>query len=182
MVDGSILSQGPLDLSGVASNKGLAWSFHGKLASFWQWEEQHRGRSCEDFQNWKRTNDPEYQAQGLAMYLQENGIGKVPSNLSLRRMTLSSWGPRSSPNPDPLTLADCPKCKFSYALARGGCMHFHCTQCRHQFCSGCYNAFYAKNVSPQPWDGRGSRVGAPMRSEGQRLWRNSPGEEETSRG
>ncbi|XP_066884790.1 E3 ubiquitin-protein ligase RNF31 isoform X7 [Kogia breviceps] len=89
-----------------------------------QWEEQHRGRSCEDFQNWKRTNDPEYQAQGLAMYLQENGI-------------------------------DCPKCKFSYALARGGCMHFHCTQCRHQFCSGCYNAFYAKNtlqclISPTP--------------------------------
>uniref|UniRef100_A0A7N9D1F9 E3 ubiquitin-protein ligase RNF31 n=1 Tax=Macaca fascicularis TaxID=9541 RepID=A0A7N9D1F9_MACFA len=84
-----------------------------------QWEEQHRGRSCEDFQNWKRMNDPEYQAQGLAMYLQENGI-------------------------------DCPKCKFSYALARGGCMHFHCTQCRHQFCSGCYNAFYAKNKCPDP--------------------------------
>lgn len=38
-------------------------------------------------------------------------------------------------------------------------MHFHCTQCRHQFCSGCYNAFYAKNVSPQAWGGRGSRVG-----------------------
>ncbi|XP_036210773.1 E3 ubiquitin-protein ligase RNF31 isoform X3 [Myotis myotis] len=84
-----------------------------------QWEEQHRGRSCEDFQNWKRNNDPEYQAQGLAMYLQENGI-------------------------------DCPKCKFSYALARGGCMHFHCTQCRHQFCSGCYNTFYAKNKCPEP--------------------------------
>ncbi|XP_014389764.1 PREDICTED: E3 ubiquitin-protein ligase RNF31 isoform X1 [Myotis brandtii] len=84
-----------------------------------QWEEQHRGRSCEDFQNWKRNNDPEYQAQGLAMYLQENGI-------------------------------DCPKCKFSYALARGGCMHFHCTQCRHQFCSGCYNTFYAKNKCPDP--------------------------------
>ncbi|XP_036592830.1 E3 ubiquitin-protein ligase RNF31 isoform X2 [Trichosurus vulpecula] len=84
-----------------------------------QWEEQHRGRSCEDFQSWKRANDPEYQAQGLAMYLQENGI-------------------------------DCPKCKFSYALARGGCMHFHCTQCRHQFCSGCYSAFYAKNKCPDP--------------------------------
>ncbi|XP_028933957.1 E3 ubiquitin-protein ligase RNF31 isoform X1 [Ornithorhynchus anatinus] len=83
-----------------------------------QWEEQHRGRSCEDFQNWKRTNDPEYQAQGLAMYLKENGI-------------------------------DCPKCKFSYALARGGCMHFHCSQCRHQFCSGCYSAFYAKNKCPE---------------------------------
>uniref|UniRef100_Q96EP0-2 Isoform 2 of E3 ubiquitin-protein ligase RNF31 n=1 Tax=Homo sapiens TaxID=9606 RepID=Q96EP0-2 len=76
-------------------------------------------RQWEDFQNWKRMNDPEYQAQGLAMYLQENGI-------------------------------DCPKCKFSYALARGGCMHFHCTQCRHQFCSGCYNAFYAKNKCPEP--------------------------------
>ncbi|KAM5234891.1 E3 ubiquitin-protein ligase RNF31 [Ctenodactylus gundi] len=84
-----------------------------------QWEEQHQGRSCEDFQSWKRNNDPEYQAQGLAMYLQENGI-------------------------------DCPKCKFSYALARGGCMHFHCTQCRHQFCSGCYNTFYAKNKCPDP--------------------------------
>ncbi|XP_007479924.1 E3 ubiquitin-protein ligase RNF31 [Monodelphis domestica] len=84
-----------------------------------QWEEQHQGRSCEDFQSWKRANDPEYQAQGLAMYLQENGI-------------------------------DCPKCKFSYALARGGCMHFHCTQCRHQFCSGCYSAFYAKNKCPDP--------------------------------
>ncbi|XP_005377098.1 PREDICTED: E3 ubiquitin-protein ligase RNF31 isoform X2 [Chinchilla lanigera] len=84
-----------------------------------QWEEQHRGQSCEEFQNWKRNNDPEYQAQGLAMYLQENGI-------------------------------DCPKCKFSYALARGGCMHFHCTQCRHQFCSGCYNTFYAKNKCPEP--------------------------------
>lgn len=53
------------------------------LLSLLQWEEQHRGRSCEDFQNWKRNNDPEYQAQGLALYLQENGIGKdVPLGLS----------------------------------------------------------------------------------------------------
>ncbi|XP_073488864.1 E3 ubiquitin-protein ligase RNF31 [Aquarana catesbeiana] len=78
------------------------------------WEEQHRNLSCEDFQNWKRENDAEYQAQGLAVYLQENGI-------------------------------TCPHCKFSYALARGGCMHFICSQCRHQFCSGCYNTFHPKN-------------------------------------
>ncbi|XP_068094238.1 E3 ubiquitin-protein ligase RNF31 isoform X1 [Hyperolius riggenbachi] len=78
------------------------------------WEEQHRALSCEDFQNWKRENDAEYQAQGLAVYLQENGI-------------------------------TCPHCKFSYALARGGCMHFICSQCRHQFCSGCYNTFHLKN-------------------------------------
>ncbi|XP_078501084.1 E3 ubiquitin-protein ligase RNF31 isoform X2 [Lissotriton helveticus] len=78
------------------------------------WEVQHQGISCEEFLNWKRENDPEYQAQGLAMYLQENGI-------------------------------DCPHCKFSYALARGGCMHFICSQCRHQFCSGCYNTFFHNN-------------------------------------
>ena len=53
------------------------------LLSSWQWEEQHRGRRCEEIQNWKRTNDPEYQAQGLATYLQENGIGKAtPLSLS----------------------------------------------------------------------------------------------------
>ncbi|KAJ7313157.1 hypothetical protein JRQ81_004430 [Phrynocephalus forsythii] len=82
-----------------------------------QWEPQHQGLSCDEFQEWKRANDPEYQAQGLAAYLQENGIA-------------------------------CPKCKFSYALARGGCMHFQCTQCRHHFCSGCYGAFYAPNKCP----------------------------------
>ncbi|XP_069490100.1 E3 ubiquitin-protein ligase RNF31 isoform X2 [Ambystoma mexicanum] len=78
------------------------------------WEVQHQGISCEDFVNWKRENDPEYQKQGLAMYLQENGI-------------------------------NCPHCKYSYALARGGCMHFICSQCRHQFCSGCYNTFFHNN-------------------------------------
>nr|XP_033780129.1 E3 ubiquitin-protein ligase RNF31 [Geotrypetes seraphini]XP_033780130.1 E3 ubiquitin-protein ligase RNF31 [Geotrypetes seraphini] len=78
------------------------------------WEEQHQGISCDAFQSWKRANDPQYQVQGLAMYLQENGIA-------------------------------CPNCKFSYSLARGGCMHFKCSQCRHEFCSGCYNTFHAKN-------------------------------------
>ncbi|XP_056381843.1 E3 ubiquitin-protein ligase RNF31 [Hyla sarda] len=83
------------------------------------WEEQHQALSCEDFQCWKRENDAEYQAQGLAVYLQENGI-------------------------------TCPHCKFSYALARGGCMHFICSQCRHQFCSGCYNTFHSKNKCTVP--------------------------------
>ncbi|XP_059816238.1 E3 ubiquitin-protein ligase RNF31-like [Hypanus sabinus] len=80
------------------------------------WEPQHQGISCDEFQTWKRENDPEYQAQGLAAYLKENGI-------------------------------DCPKCKFRYALARGGCMHFTCSQCQYEFCSGCYNAFLSKKVS-----------------------------------
>uniref|UniRef100_A0A671PWH3 E3 ubiquitin-protein ligase RNF31-like n=1 Tax=Sinocyclocheilus anshuiensis TaxID=1608454 RepID=A0A671PWH3_9TELE len=75
------------------------------------WEPQHMGLSCEQFQLWKRENDPEYQRQGLAGYLRDNGI-------------------------------TCPNCRFQYALARGGCMHFNCSQCRYQFCSGCNNPFH----------------------------------------
>ncbi|XP_018783776.1 PREDICTED: uncharacterized protein LOC108965672 isoform X5 [Bactrocera latifrons] len=36
---------------------------------------------------------------------------------------------------------DCPKCKFKYSLARGGCMHFTCTQCKYEFCYGCGKPF-----------------------------------------
>uniref|UniRef100_A0A3Q0SMN5 Uncharacterized protein n=1 Tax=Amphilophus citrinellus TaxID=61819 RepID=A0A3Q0SMN5_AMPCI len=36
-------------------------------SSLWsQWEPQHQDVSCEQFQLWKRENDPEYQKQGLA--------------------------------------------------------------------------------------------------------------------
>uniref|UniRef100_A0A8C7PCE1 RBR-type E3 ubiquitin transferase n=1 Tax=Oncorhynchus mykiss TaxID=8022 RepID=A0A8C7PCE1_ONCMY len=38
------------------------------------WESQHGGLSCERYQSWKRENDPEYQRQGLAGYLRDNGI------------------------------------------------------------------------------------------------------------
>ncbi|KAL7869891.1 hypothetical protein AOLI_G00138790 [Acnodon oligacanthus] len=77
------------------------------------WEVQHEGVSCNDFQTWKRDNDPEYQKQGLAGFLKENGI-------------------------------NCPSCKFQYALAKGGCMHFTCGQCRYEFCCGCNNIFHKK--------------------------------------
>ncbi|KAF7642993.1 hypothetical protein LDENG_00246670 [Lucifuga dentata] len=76
-----------------------------------QWESQHAGLSCEQYQSWKRENDPEYQRQGLAGYLRDNGI-------------------------------TCPNCRFQYALSKGGCMHFCCSQCRYQFCSGCNNPFH----------------------------------------
>ncbi|XP_023720701.1 uncharacterized protein LOC111871673 isoform X6 [Cryptotermes secundus] len=36
---------------------------------------------------------------------------------------------------------DCPKCKFRYSLARGGCIHFTCSQCKHEFCCGCGKTF-----------------------------------------
>lgn len=40
----------------------------------------------------------------------------------------------------------CPKCKHQYSLTRGGCLHFTCTQCKHEFCGGCNQPFYQKNV------------------------------------
>ncbi|XP_074991375.1 E3 ubiquitin-protein ligase RNF31 [Calonectris borealis] len=43
----------------------------------------------------------------------------------------------------------CPQCGVWYALARGGCMHFQCSQCRHHFCSGCYGPFHAKDRCPE---------------------------------
>ena len=42
-----------------------------------QWEDQHEGVSCQQFQAWKEANDPEHQAAGLAKILEENGIGKT---------------------------------------------------------------------------------------------------------
>nr|XP_020503211.1 E3 ubiquitin-protein ligase RNF31-like [Labrus bergylta] len=82
------------------------------------WEAQHQDLSCEQFQQWKRENDPEYQRQGLAGFLRDNGI-------------------------------TCPGCRFQYALTKGGCMHFTCSQCRYQFCSGCNNPYH-KTVCRTP--------------------------------
>lgn len=82
------------------------------------WEPQHQDVTCEQFQQWKRDNDPEYQRQGLAGYLRDNGI-------------------------------TCPHCRFQYALTKGGCMHFSCSQCRYQFCSGCNNPYH-KTVCKTP--------------------------------
>ncbi|KAJ8276887.1 hypothetical protein GJAV_G00069010 [Gymnothorax javanicus] len=82
------------------------------------WEPQHTGLTCEQFQTWKRENDPEYQKQGLAGYLRDNGI-------------------------------TCPNCKFQYALSKGGCMHFTCSQCRYQFCSGCNNPYHTTGCNSE---------------------------------
>ena len=43
--------------------------------------------------------------------------------------------------------SDCPHCNFRYSLAKGGCMHFKCIQCGHEFCSGCLRPFKRGSVS-----------------------------------
>ncbi|XP_033753784.1 LOW QUALITY PROTEIN: E3 ubiquitin-protein ligase RNF31-like [Pecten maximus] len=91
-----------------------------------QWEDQHEGLNCEEFEQWKIDNDPENQAMGVARHLEINGI-------------------------------DCPSCKMRYALAKGGCMHFKCPQCGHEFCSGCSQPFVKQGpcVGYQRCQGKG---------------------------
>ena len=42
--------------------------------------------------------------------------------------------------------AECPDCHMRYELARGGCMHFKCTRCPNEFCSGCGGSFKKAEV------------------------------------
>ncbi|XP_053402115.1 uncharacterized protein LOC123548578 isoform X2 [Mercenaria mercenaria] len=39
-----------------------------------KWEDQHEGLTCEEYEQWKIDNDPEKQAKGVKLYLEENGI------------------------------------------------------------------------------------------------------------
>ncbi|XP_035490530.2 E3 ubiquitin-protein ligase RNF31 isoform X3 [Scophthalmus maximus] len=36
---------------------------------------------------------------------------------------------------------ECPRCQLIFSLSRGGCLHFTCSQCQHQFCGGCSQTF-----------------------------------------
>ena len=93
-----------------------------------QWETVHDRLTCKQFASWKIDNDPELQAQGLAAYLNEEGIGR-------------KLGDVATPLFACVACTECPACKFKYALAKGGCMHFRCNQCPAEFCSGCGDLF-----------------------------------------
>ncbi|XP_059200609.1 E3 ubiquitin-protein ligase RNF31 isoform X2 [Centropristis striata] len=41
---------------------------------------------------------------------------------------------------------ECPQCQSVFSLSRGGCLHFTCTQCLHQFCGGCSRPFTPGSV------------------------------------
>ncbi|XP_026218193.1 E3 ubiquitin-protein ligase RNF31-like isoform X3 [Anabas testudineus] len=56
------------------------------------------------------------------------------------------WQQQNQPDQHTSTLLsynsiECPDCQFVFSLSRGGCLHFTCSQCQHQFCGGCSQAF-----------------------------------------
>ncbi|KAM9251664.1 LOW QUALITY PROTEIN: E3 ubiquitin-protein ligase RNF31 [Cariama cristata] len=79
-----------------------------------------------------------------------------PQHGTLSCAEFGAWLSARDPQAPPVGLAAflrehgiaCPQCGVWYALARGGCMHFQCSQCRHHFCSGCYGPFHAKDRCP----------------------------------
>ncbi|XP_069629932.1 E3 ubiquitin-protein ligase RNF31 [Haliaeetus albicilla] len=81
-----------------------------------------------------------------------------PQHATLSCAEFGAWLSARDPQAPPVGLAAflqehgiaCPQCGVWYALARGGCMHFQCSQCRHHFCSGCYGPFHAKDRCPEP--------------------------------
>ncbi|XP_054667929.1 E3 ubiquitin-protein ligase RNF31 isoform X2 [Grus americana] len=80
-----------------------------------------------------------------------------PQHATLSCAEFEAWLSARDPQAPPVGLAAflqehgiaCPQCGVWYALARGGCMHFQCSQCRHHFCSGCYGPFHAKDCCPE---------------------------------
>ena len=46
----------------------------------------------------------------------------------------------------PIFVLVCPKCNQQYDLSRGGCIHFTCRACKHQFCGNCSCEFFEKDV------------------------------------
>ena len=82
------------------------------------WKEEHRVLTCEQFKEWLLGGNDWMAEHKLSVHLNEFGI--------------------TCPNP---------KCRFRYELSKGGCLHFKCAQCEHEFCYGCDASFRTGDVS-----------------------------------
>lgn len=104
-----------------------------------QWKNQHLNLSCEQFTRWEKEHDIDYAEQLLNKHLEEFGIGLLHFTLFVLLIIISFL---------PIIIhLECPNCHFRYQLAKGGCMHFRCTQCSFDFCGGCYRPFKLGSVS-----------------------------------
>ena len=59
----------------------------------------------------------------------------------MRRALVGSWTILAATLFTCVVCTECPACKFKFALAKGGCMHFRCVHCPTEFCSGCGDLF-----------------------------------------
>ncbi|XP_076601843.1 E3 ubiquitin-protein ligase RNF31 isoform X2 [Chaetodon auriga] len=69
-----------------------------------------------------------------------------PQHQGLSCQQFRLWQQQNLPDHHNTTLLcynsiECPKCQFVFSLSKGGCLHFTCSQCQHQFCGGCSQPF-----------------------------------------
>ncbi|XP_063178042.1 E3 ubiquitin-protein ligase RNF31 isoform X2 [Chroicocephalus ridibundus] len=80
-----------------------------------------------------------------------------PQHASLSCAEFGAWLGARDPQAAPVGLAAflrehgiaCPRCGVWFALARGGCLHCQCSQCRHHFCCACGHPFHPKDRCPE---------------------------------
>ncbi|XP_041805183.1 E3 ubiquitin-protein ligase RNF31 isoform X2 [Chelmon rostratus] len=69
-----------------------------------------------------------------------------PQHQGLSCQQFRVWQQQNLPDHHNTTLfsynsIECPNCQFVFSLSKGGCLHFTCSQCQHQFCGGCSQPF-----------------------------------------
>ncbi|XP_044223288.1 E3 ubiquitin-protein ligase RNF31 isoform X2 [Thunnus albacares] len=68
-----------------------------------------------------------------------------PQHQGLSCQQFRVWQQQNQPDHHSTLLSynsiECPNCQFVFSLSKGGCLHFTCSQCQHQFCGGCSQPF-----------------------------------------
>ncbi|XP_041847962.1 E3 ubiquitin-protein ligase RNF31-like isoform X2 [Melanotaenia boesemani] len=66
----------------------------------------------------------------------------VPQHQGLSCEQFRVWQQQNQPSSPLLNNSiACPQCQCVFGVSKGGCLHFTCSQCGHQFCGGCSRHF-----------------------------------------